>query len=208
MSTIIKAVVALAVLWGIVFGVMWMAGVYEVTPEKVRDYVEANPIQEMEDADDREAHIRKLAEMFNQLEPDERPEARRGGGEDEDLLWKHLTPAERALMVELTMNKFFTNMMKRFNEMDPEERKRIAERTIRQLQDGDQMQPPEQARLEEGGVELFEKVMSEGVRAYYQDASAETKIDFAPVLEELQSVMQNPRRWKGNRVNYHDSDES
>lgn len=204
MSTIVKAAVALGILWAAVLGIMWVAGYFEVTPEKIAAYTEAHPISDIEDPADREAHIRKLADMVNHLEFDERREARERQDPASREMWQNLTPAERALMVELTMGTFFDNMMKAFNKMEPEERKRVAEDTIAQLKKGDQMRPGEAEQLEERGVEMFEKVMSEGLRSYYQEASAETKIDFAPVLEEMQTVMQDPRRrWKREReLNY------
>lgn len=204
MSTIIKAAVALGILWAAVLGIMWVAGYFEITPEKIAAYTEAHPISDIEDPADREAHIRKLADMVNHLEFDERREARERQDPASREMWQNLTPAERALMVELTMGTFFDNMMKAFNKMEPEERKRVAEDTIAQLKKGDQMRPGEAEQLEERGVEMFEKVMSEGLRSYYQEASAETKIDFAPVLEEMQTVMQDPRRrWKREReLNY------
>lgn len=184
---------------------MWLAGHYEVTPEKIEAYVQDNPIAEIEDPDDRENHIRKVANMINQLDYNARNNVRRPQREGDDPFWRHLTPGERVLMIELTMGTFFDNMMKAFNEMDPKERKLVAEQTIKRLRENQRMRPGDEERFERGGgVELFEKVMQEGLRSYYQEASAETKIDFAPVLEELQTVLQDPRsRWKRNRqMNY------
>ncbi len=174
---------------------MGIAAWKRVTPDKVRAYVERHPIAEIEDIAEREHHIRKVAAMINQLDFEERREARENRDESrEDPFWRHLTADERALMVELTVSRFFDNLIAGFNQMEPEERKKIAEETIRRLREGERLGPRDDEALGERGAEVVEKVMSEGIRAYYQEASAETKIDFAPVLEELQSVMQNPRR--------------
>jgi hypothetical protein len=37
--------------------------------------------------------------------------------------------------------------------------------------------------------ELAEKMADAGLKAYYSDASVETKIDLAPLLEEMQRTM-------------------
>ncbi|MFT5465257.1 MAG: hypothetical protein ACI8UO_000345 [Verrucomicrobiales bacterium] len=205
MRLLFKASIALAALWGAVIGIMWLAGSYEVTPEKIEAYVEENPIAKMDDSDEREGHIRKVAKMVNQLDYEARGNMRRPPEPGRDPFWRHLTPEERVLMIELTMGNYFDNMMRAFNEMDPDERALVAQQTIKRLRENERMRPDEAEQLEgKDGAEMFEKVMSEGLRAYYQGASADTKIDFAPVLEELQTVLQDPRsRWKRQQqMNY------
>ena len=49
-------------------------------------------------------------------------------------------------------------------------------------------------RLEEADPGVAEKITEAGLKAYYEDASAETKIDLAPLLEEMQRSMAGMRR--------------
>ena len=73
----------------------------------------------------------------------------------------------------------------RLNAMDREERRRIVERSLRQMkQDRDN---PD--RLEERDPELAERIAEAGLQAYYSEATVETKIDLAPLLEEMQATM-------------------
>ncbi len=197
MSILVKALLALALLWGAVAAVMWVAGSKEVTPERLAAYMATNPLADLEAPDAREKLIRNVAAKVNALDYERRWEARQSGDQTMQPFFRSMQPGEFALFVELTAGPHFTKVMQAFNEMDAEERQRIAQETVRQLKEGERMGPRQTERLEAEGVEIFEKVASEGLRAYYQEASAETKIDLAPVLEQMQEVMQNPRRkWK------------
>ena len=44
-------------------------------------------------------------------------------------------------------------------------------------------------RLEEADPEIADKITQAGLKAYYEDANAETKLDLAPLLEEMQRSM-------------------
>jgi hypothetical protein len=45
------------------------------------------------------------------------------------------------------------------------------------------------ARLEEADPAIAEKITEAGLKAYYEEANAETKLDLAPLLEEMQRSM-------------------
>jgi len=47
----------------------------------------------------------------------------------------------------------------------------------------------ERGDLEERDPEIVEKIAEAGFKAYYTEASAETKIDLAPLMEEMQGAM-------------------
>ena len=48
--------------------------------------------------------------------------------------------------------------------------------------------------MEEDDKEIFDKVVNSGMRAYYQEADADVKLDLAPLMEEMQARMQGLRR--------------
>ena len=50
------------------------------------------------------------------------------------------------------------------------------------------------ARLEREEPEVYNRIVNEGLEAYYREASAETKRDLAPLMEEMQRQMQDPRK--------------
>lgn len=198
MSTLVKAGIALALLWAVVAAIMWGAGSQKVTPDKITDYVAANPLSDLSSEADREKLVRKVATKVNALSFEQRREMRDAGEQPLRPFFESMNPSEFGLFVEITAGPHFDSVMRAFNEMEPEERQRIAQETVRQLQENDRMRPDEREQLEDEGVEIFEKISSEGLRAYYQEASADTKLDLAPVLEELQRVMQRPGgpKWK------------
>ena len=51
----------------------------------------------------------------------------------------------------------------------------------------------EMSRARELGTDLLAKVTEEGMRAYYEKASTDTKLDLAPLMEAMNEVMQGLR---------------
>lgn len=188
---------ALAVIWVGVWGLLTTAGVFEVTPDKVFAFVEGKPIAEIEDLEARREWLEELAGMVNQFNFQQRQKFREGIRElgngqagEEDGFWGGLDRDERAYFVDLTMSASFKQMMKGFNEMEDDERRAFVERARGDMEKrgGD----PEMARLEREDSELYDRIVNEGMESYYRDASAETKRDLAPLMEEMQRLMENP----------------
>ena len=72
--------------------------------------------------------------------------------------------------------------------MDREERKRVVAQAQRDMQ-RNTVDDQNMRRLEEEDEKVFENVVEKGLGAYYEDASAETKIDLAPLMEQMQQRM-------------------
>ena len=49
------------------------------------------------------------------------------------------------------------------------------------------------ARAKEMDETLLKKISTEGMRAYFDKASADTKLDLAPLMEKMNEVMQGLR---------------
>ena len=56
-----------------------------------------------------------------------------------------------------------------------------------------QLTEEDMARADELGSELLEKISQEGMRAYFEKSSADTKLDLAPLLEAVNETMQGLR---------------
>ena len=91
--------------------------------------------------------------------------------------------------MEKRIGKAFNQMMNAFNDMERSERKQLVERTLKRMKD-DEGERVQLERLEEADPEATEKIVNEGLRAYYQEASAETKLDLAPLMEQMQRNLQ------------------
>ena len=194
---IVKGVIGLAVLWLIVFTVVKVAGSLKPTPEKIQTYAEENQLSEIEDPEKRRAVIGNIADMLNQLEPEQFAEFTKKGKDGRDkqsLFFREMNPDEQMFFMEKRIGKAFNQMMKAFNKMDRDQRKKIVEQSLKRMKNNPGKGP--------GGEdipvdpEMVEKITNAGLKAYYKDASAETKLDLAPLMEEMQTTMGS---FKGRR---------
>src|SRR6266568_2499391 len=93
------------------------------------------------------------------------------------------------------------------NSLSVEERRRAVDDALRRLKEAqgqNQMQPAGAAENQgsTNGVaplseELQTKVKTIGLKTFYSQSSAQTKAELAPVLEELQRVMESGRPFRG-----------
>lgn len=188
---LVKGIAALLTLWGIAYAIVGWAGSVRPTPEKVVAYIDANPIEGTDDPEKRKEVIATLATMLNELEPSEvRLLEENRENDPRRNFFQQLNPEEQFYFLEKRVGRAFQQMMLSFNEMDREERKKIVERSLKRMQE----QNGGPGRLEEADPEVAEKITGAGLKAYYEDASAETKIDLAPLLEEMQRSMTTMRK--------------
>jgi hypothetical protein len=183
---LVKGIVALFVLWGAAYGLMRWARSAKPTPEKVVAFVEEHPLSEISDPEERKRIIGELAELLNGLDPSDIRELEERAGEDprRNLLGE-MSTGEQLFFLERRVGRAFQQMMQSFNEMEREERKRIVERSLKRMKE----ERGGPARLEEADPEIAEKITEAGLKAYYEEANAETKLDLAPLLEEMQRSM-------------------
>lgn len=180
---------SLAAVWLVALTGMAIARSQQVTAEKVIAFVNDNPLKEKQPAD-REKFIRELADKVNRLSFEQRQEMR-----DDKPLWQafeQMNEAERKLWLDLTLSRSVKKMMLAFNEMPPAKRKEIVEEA---------MQNMKKNRRRSGDGELAKRVndentkriIDEGMKAFMTDASAATKIDLQPLIEQMQRVLQMER---------------
>ena len=183
---LVKGIVALFLLWTVAWGLMRWAGAARPTPEKVMVFAAENNLSEIEDPAERKRVIGDLATMLNGLESAEIRELEEKAGEDPRRNFiGEMSPEEQLYFLERRVGRAFQQMMQSFNEMEREERKRIVERSLKRMQE----ERGGPGRLEEADPEVAEKITQAGLKSYYEDASAETKLDLAPLLEEMQRSM-------------------
>ena len=187
-STWIRAALVLALVWTIVGGLIWWARARKVTPESLMAYVEVHPV-EGKPPTERTKTMEAVAKKLNQLTYEERREVRLS--RRLDRFFKGLNPEEQGRFLDLTLPDGFRQMMEALNKMDREKRKVFVEHTLEQLRKDEGQNMPE--RLESDGN--IQKIIDQGLKSFYSDASAETKMDLAPVIEQMQRNLQsfNPR---------------
>lgn len=195
-SVVIQALAALVLVWAVVAGVRSLAGSKRVTAEKIRAEIESVTFEDWSQGfpegavlSDREDHIREIAGMFNELDFAERDQAREeriGEG-----FFRKLAPGEKEMFVELTIEKSMQSLMRALDAMNSEERRKVVERGLREIEEG--RTEEEMRRAEDMSEELLNRITEEGMKAYFDQAGADTKLDLAPLMEAMDGVVKGLR---------------
>lgn len=180
---------ALLAVWALAALGIWLARAHRMTADKAIAYLEARRLPGLPESE-RARVIAGMAERVNKLSFDERQKFRYEGRLRQ--WFEELTPAERLRYLDLTLPKGLKQMMEAFNEMPRARRKQIVSRALADLarvrdEAGSQDAPPALSD------ESLKQVVNEGMKSFIRDASAETKLDLQPVIEQMQNIMQMTR---------------
>jgi len=202
---VVYALIALAGIWAVAIAGFTIARNSKVTAEKVRLYVESTDLSKLK-GEARAKALRKLADMLNHLSIEERQQARM---ERLATSWfNEMTEDEKAQFIEATMPTGFKQMLTAFEQLPEDKRRRAVEDAFRRMKE----QETKARNGEFGGTpgmatnqppvlskELEAKIRTIGLQTFYSQSSAQTKAELAPVLEELQKVMESGRAFRGGR---------
>jgi len=183
----IKLVGLLLALWAVIGGAIYFVRGAKPTPEKVMQYLTDHPVEKASPGE-RSQMVEKVAKQLNQLAYEERREVRMS--RKLDGFFKELPPDEQTRFLDLTLPTGFKQMMEALNKMDPVKRKRFVKKALEDMKkrEGEEM-PEENQKLDANG----QKIIDQGFRSFYGEASAETKMDVAPLIEQLQQNIQGLR---------------
>jgi len=183
---------AIGLIWVIAAAGVWMARTQTPTAEKIIAYVDAHPIETLTGAERQEV-IDGLADRVNRLPFAERQKMRMTGSVER--FYRNMTPEERSDYLDRTLSKGMRQLMLAFNEMSRDERQRIVDEAMLDMQrfreEVQAGRAPDRDGLEQENAEKF---VNEGLRAYLSEANAETKLDLQPLVEQMQMIMQESRR--------------
>ncbi|QTN33039.1 hypothetical protein HZ994_12170 [Akkermansiaceae bacterium] len=195
-AVIFKGLAMLALVWALVFAVRSFASSKKITAErldrevrelKLADWSE-NPGTGAE-AKRREEEIRRVAEMVNRLDFKERQKNRESRTGEQ--FFSKLSTKEKNLFIDLTIVESMGRFMEALDQMPEKQRKRFVEQGLKEIQEG--RTEEEMRRAEEMDGDLLAKISQEGMRAYFDKASADTKLDLAPLMQAMNEVMQGLR---------------
>ena len=176
----IKAAAALAAIWLVAGSVIVWAHRLKPSPQSVAQLVDSNPL-EGRAPEERKKVIDTVAGQISRLDFDERRETR--AEKRPEAFFKNLTPDEKAYFVEQTVPAGFKQMIEAINRMTPEKRFKFVAKAIEDLR----RQREESGEAVPGfGDPNVQKILNAGLQSFYSDASPETKMDLAPLLEEMQ----------------------
>jgi hypothetical protein len=196
---VFQASIALLAIWLLVFAVRSWAGTRKVTAERLQEEIAEAQFADWSQGDQggsiaekREEKIREIADLTNRLDFHEREKNRenRSG----EAFFRILSPRERALFIDLTIAESMNRFMQALDQMPPADRQRFVKQGLEEIAKGRTAE--DMQRGQEFGEEVIEKITQEGMRAYFEKSSAQTKLDLAPLMESMNEVMQGLR---GNR---------
>jgi hypothetical protein len=193
---------AVLAIWAVALVGYQFAKNARMTAEKVKGYVESVDLGKLS-GDARAKAIRKLADMLNALSLDERRKARL------DRLpsgwFEQMTEEEKAGFIEATMPTGFKQMLDAFEQLPEDKRRKTIDDALRRLrEDQNRIQNSTGDATPDGtnappplSPELQAQIRTIGLKTFYSQSSAQTKAELAPVLEELQRVMESGRPFRG-----------
>ena len=194
---VVWSATALVGIWAVAWVGYLIAKHAKPTAEKIMAYTEATDLSKLS-GEARAKAIRELADKLNALPLEERQKARLSRVSEQ--WFSEMTEDEKGEFIEATMPTGFKQMINAFEQMPAENRRRSINEALRRLREtndrlqagqivlgGDTNRPPQVSE------ELQAKVRTLGLKAFYSQSSAQTKAELAPVLEELQRVMEGGR---------------
>lgn len=184
MKIALRALLVLAGIWLVAGGVVWFVRSAKPTPASITSYVATHPLAG-QPAAARARIIEKTAAQLNRLSFEDRRAFRQERGLDG--FFKSLTPEEQSHFLDLTLPEGFRQLMQALNTMKPEKRKKLVERALADLESG----RPDRADRPPIDAAQQQKFINQGMNAFYQDANADVKLDFAPVIEQMQRALQH-----------------
>ncbi len=197
-AVFLKAGIILLLVWSCVWAVRAYTGSRKITAERVNRVVaetrfadwsaEKSPPDPAE-AKRRDEELRKIASLVNRLDFQERERNREN--RTGETFFRKLAPNEKSLFIDLTIMESMGRFMESIDAMKPEQRKKFVEQGLKEINEG--RTGAEMARADELGSDLLDKISREGMKAYFENSSADTKLDLAPLMEAMNETMQGLR---------------
>lgn len=188
---IIKGGILLVSIWFLVWGVTTWTDGRKATAVRVSEMIDESAFddwsQEMGsevDVSKRRERLEDIAKVLNRLDLRQRDQLRENRSGIK--LFTRLSTEEKIYFVELTLTQSMKRMMEAFDKMPEKERERLVEKSLRDLQGqgGEDL-----VRLQEEDPEVIDRIVKKGLGAYYQNASADTKMDLAPLMDAFGEVL-------------------
>lgn len=193
---LLQSLLILLLVWGVVTAIRAYAGSKKITADKVAAEVNAAAFEDWSQgpgsaatAKQREEKLRTIAGLVNRLDFNEREKNR--DDRSVENLFRRLSGEEKKLFIDLTIRESMASFMEALDALPPAERKKFVEKGLSEITSGKTEE--EMARAKELGDDLLETIANEGMRAYFEKANADTKLDLAPLMESMNEVMQGLR---------------
>jgi len=201
---LVIAVSSILIIWVIAWVGHTLARQSRMTADKFRRYVQSVDFGRLQ-GDERAQALRTLADKLNALPSDERREIRLN--REWEAWFRQMTDAEKETFVEATFPAGLKQMISAFEKMPEDRRRRTIDEALRRLreeQGGGLVAggPPgsERGRSDSPppiSPELEAKVRTLGLKTFIAESSAQIKAEVAPLLEEIQRIIESGGRIRG-----------
>jgi len=183
MNTWLKTGSLIAAVWLVAAIVIHIVRASQPTAASISAYVHSVDLNSLE-GDARSRAIKRMEDMVNDISFDERQQLDRSRVNHD--FFDKLTPDEQSAYLDATLPTGFQQLMDSFNKMDPVKRKQIvADALARMKENQDGGAPPG------ADTTVAQHVIDQGLKSYYRDADADTKLDLAPLVEQMQVNLQH-----------------
>ena len=179
----LKIICVLLLIWGVVGGIMHWANSSQPTAESIKAFLARTDMAGIA-GKRRAAAIEELEEMLNRVSFDERQKLQRERVTMQFV--RQLTPEEQGAFLDATLPAGFKQLMESFNKMEPKRRKDMVDRALAEMKKHEGEGPPRDV-----DSKLRQRMIDQGMRSFYNDASAEVKLDMAPLIEQMQRNLQS-----------------
>jgi hypothetical protein len=193
---LLRGAIVLGVIWAIVWGVTTWSGNKKATPEKVAELIEEAEFENWSEGDSagfsesrkkaRLTRLDQVGEVLNRLDLRQRKLLDQEGVLF-DLFFR-LSREEKLHFINITFNKSAERLMESFDQMDAEEREKMVQRSVQDMSNGKGAEALERLKAED--PEILNLVIQKGFKAYYQGASADTKMALLPFMDAVGEAVQ------------------
>ncbi|MBN2506148.1 MAG: hypothetical protein JXQ71_05590 [Verrucomicrobia bacterium] len=198
--TIGLALLALVAVWLVAWAGHGWARKSRMTVAKVHQFVESVDFATLQGSD-RQRALRQLADKLNALPFEERREVRLR--RHWESWFAHMTETEKEEFIEATFPTGLKQMIAAFERLPEERRRRMLDESLRRLRDaGPEDSPPgspsafpaDHGSPPRISPELEARIRSLGLQTFIAESSAQTKAEVAPLLEEIQRILESGGR--------------
>lgn len=160
-----------------------------MTREKLNQYLQSIDLAKLSAAERAKA-LQALIDKWNAMSPEDR----RHWHFDRDWL-AQLTDAEKSLLIDGMIPSQIKLELNAFEQLPKEQRQRVIDRAMKQIQEASANTGAGQNGGVGGGSglspELEAKVRTMGLNALYSQSSAQSKVELAPLLNEIQQQLES-----------------
>jgi hypothetical protein len=202
---LLYAVFGLLAAWLLALGGYTLAKHSKMTAEKLNSFLRSANLDQLSGR----ARAKALQDMADHLNALAREERQRARIDREVRRWfEKMTEKEKEQFLEATLPTGFRQMLSAFEELPADRRKKALDDALKRIRDARQNANVEEVQgtsttelgpLPGWSEELQKKATTIGLQSFYNQSTAKTKAEMAPILEELQQMMESGALLRGRR---------